>query len=236
MTHEEARLLIGAAPGVVSPTLAGHLAHCSQCTLFQQQMQRMDQDLARLLAAPLRARSDTPLRAPPIMPQARTRPVARGFSGVLALAASIVLAIGMGVLFWTLRPEPSLAAGVLDHVTHEAASWSEVTPMTAAATSQVLTGAHVWLDPVDTTVTYARSCLFDGHWVPHLVVRTAAGPITVMVLNQEHIAARESFRQNGYSGILIPAPGGGTLAVIAQGDPDLDAVARALAPHLHWTH
>jgi hypothetical protein len=235
MTHDEARLLIGAAPDSVSPTLVTHLAHCSQCTLFQQQMQRMDRDLSRLLAAPIRQRSDTRIRALPILPRARAVPVAHAFSGLMALAASLVLSIGMGIVFWTLRPQPSLAAGVLDHVTHESASWSAVTPMTAAVTSGVLAGAHVWLDPADATVTYARSCLFNGHWVPHLVVRTAAGPVTVMVLNQEHIAARQSFRQNGYSGILVPAPGGGTLAVIAQGDPDLDAVSRALGPHLHWT-
>ena len=239
MTHDEARLLIGAAPGSVSPTLAAHIAQCSQCTLFQQQMQRMDQDLSRLFAAPLgRCAPETRIRAcsRPCPVPGRKRPVARGASGLMALAASLVLALGMGFVFWTLRPQPSLAAGVLDHVAHESASWSEVAPMTAAATSQVLAGADVSLDPADTTVTYARSCLFDGHWVPHLVVRTAAGPITVMVLNQEHIAARQSFRQNGYSGILVPAPGGGTLAVIAQGDPDLDAVSRALGPHLHWTH
>ena len=236
MTHEEARLLIGAAPGVVSAPLAAHLAHCSQCTLFQQQMQRMDQDLSRLFAAPVRPRSDTRIRTLPIVPRAPATPVAHGSSGLMALAASIVLSIGLGIVFWTLRPQPSLAAGVLDHVAHESASWSEVTPMTAAATTRVLAGAGVSLDPSDTSVTYARSCLFDGHWVPHLVVRTAAGPVTVMVLNQEHIAGRQSFRQNGYSGILVPAPGGGTLAVIALGDPDLDAISRALGPHLHWTH
>ncbi|HEY6453798.1 MAG TPA: DUF3379 family protein [Steroidobacteraceae bacterium] len=235
MTHDEARLLIGAAPGSVSPMLAEHLAHCSQCTLFLQQMQRMDRDLSRLFAAALGQRSDTRIRTLRLEPPARTVPVAQRFSGLIALAASLILAIGLGIVFWALRPQPSLAAGVLDHVTRESASWSEVTPMTAAATSAVLAGAHVWLDPTDTTVTYARSCLFNGHWVPHLVVRTAAGPVTIMVLNQEHVAARQSFRQNGYSGILVPAPGGGTLAVIARGDSDLDAVSRALGPHLHWT-
>ena len=236
MTHDEARLLIGAAPAVVSATLAAHLATCSQCTLFQQQMQRMDQDLSRLLAAPLALRAEPRIVALTPMPRAQPPVPLPQRSGWMALAASLVLALGMGFVFWTLRPEPSLAAGVLDHVAHESASWSEVAPMTAAATSEVLAGADVSLDPADTTVTYARSCLFDGHWVPHLVVRTAAGPVTVLVLNQEHIAARQSFRQNGYSGILVPVARGGTLAVIAQGDPDMDAVARALGPHLHWTH
>ena len=233
MTHDEARLLIGAAPAEVSPALTGHLAQCPQCTVFQQQMHRMDQDLARLFAQPPGPRAAARVLALPAV--ARVKPARRGVPGLMALAASMVVAIGLGMLFWTLRPQPSLAAGVLNHVTHESGSWSEVAPMTAAATAQVLAGAGVSLDPADTTVTYARSCLFNGHWVPHLVVRTSRGPVTLMVLRQEHVAARQSFRQNGYSGILVPAPNGGTLAVIAQGNPDMDEVTRALAPHLHWT-
>ncbi len=235
MTHDEARLLIGAVPGEVGPALAEHLAQCPECTLFQQQMQRMDRDLARLMAAPLPPRSDTRVVSLPLVARAKPRLASQHFENLMALAASVVLAVGVGLLFWTLRPQTSLAAGVLGHVALEPDSWSQVTPMTAAATDAVLAGAGVSLDTSDTTVTYALSCLFNGHWVPHLVVRTASGPVTVMVLRQEHIAARQSFRQNGYSGILVPSPGGGTLAVIVQGDPDLDEIARALGPHLHWT-
>lgn len=236
MTHDEARLLIGAAPGEVGPPLAEHLAHCPECAVFQEQMRRMDQDLSRLFAAPLAPRATTRVVALPVMARARPKPAGQGSSRFLALAASLALCVGLGTLFWTLRPQPSLAAGVLGHIALESASWSEVTPVTAAATDTVLAGAGVTLDPADTTVTYARTCLFNGHWVPHLVVRTAAGPVTVMVLPDEHIAARQSFRQNGYSGVLVPSPSGGTLAVVVQGEPDLDEIARALGPHLHWAH
>jgi hypothetical protein len=234
MTHDEARLLIGATPGEVSAPLAEHLAQCPDCGLFQQQMQRMNQDLARLFSAPLPPRADIRVLALPVVPRAKPKS-GSGFPGLMALAASLVLSVGLGMLFWTLRPQPSLAAGVLDHVGHESGSWSEVAPMTAAATDKVLAGAGVSLDPADTTVTYARICLFNGHWVPHLVVLTATGPVTIMVLRQEHVSARQSFRQNGYSGVLVPDPAGGTLAVIAQGDSNMDDVVRALGPHLHWT-
>src|ERR1700723_3291181 len=104
MTHDEARLLIGAAPRVVSAPLAAHLAHCSQCTLFQQQMQRMDQDLSRVFAAAMGPRSNTRVRPLPIRPRIPARPVAHGYSGVMALPASLILSIGMGIVFWTLRP------------------------------------------------------------------------------------------------------------------------------------
>lgn len=234
MTHDEARLLIGAAPAEVSDALAAHLAQCPECTLFQQQMRRMDQDLARLLTAALPPRASTRVLPVNIARSAR-QSHRRWGPAPLAVAASVVLCVTLGALFWALRPQPSLAAGVIRHIQWESGSWSGVTPMTAAATAQVLTGAGVALDPVDTTVTYARICLFNGHWVPHLVVRTAGGAVTVMVLRQEHVAGRQSFRQNGYSGTLLPSPAGGTLAVVAQGAVDMDAVTRALNPHLHWT-
>jgi hypothetical protein len=234
MTHDEARLLIGAAPAQVGELLAAHLAQCPACTLFQQQMRRMDQDLARLLSAPLPPRADTRVLPLPVGRAARSARTAR-MPGLMALAASVVLCVGLGVLFWALRPQQSLASGLIRHIQWESGSWSAVVPMTADATAQVLADAGASLDPADTTVTYARICVFDGHWVPHLVVRTPGGPITVMVLRQEHVAARQSFRQNGYSGMLVPIPTGGTLAVVAQGDTDLEALTRALDPHLHWT-
>jgi hypothetical protein len=234
MTHDEARLLIGAAPAELGEPLATHLAHCQECTLFQQQMRRMDQDLVRLLSAPLPPRADT--RVLPLPVARRGGPaVKRAGPRLLGLAASLVLCVGLGAMLWALRPQPSLAAGVIRHIEWESGSWSAVAPMTAAATAEVLAGAGVSLDPADMTVTYARICLFHGHWVPHLVVRTGTGrPVTVMVLRQEHTTGRQSFRQNGYSGTLVPTAAGGTLAVVVQGEVDTDAVTRALDPHLHW--
>jgi anti-sigma factor RsiW len=236
MTHDEARLLIGATPGHVSSPLAEHLAQCPECTQFQLQMQQMDRDLARLFDAPLAPGLDTRVLRLPSVSRGKQIRASRAHPRLLALAASVVLSVGLGTLLWSLRPEPSLAAQVVNHVALEPDSWSEVTPMTATATAGVLAAAGVSLDRVDTTVTYARTCLFNGHWVPHLIVRTASGPVTVMVLSQEHIASRQSFHHNGYSGTLIPGPTGGTLAVIAQGDADTDAMVQILGQHLHWTH
>jgi Protein of unknown function (DUF3379) len=233
MTHDEARLLIGATPAAADAALSAHLAQCPDCTLFQQQMRRMDLDLARLMAAPLPPRADARVL---VLPKRRAAAPATQPSGLLGLAASVVMAIGFGLVFWTLRPQPSLAAGVVGHVMLESDSWSDTAPMTAAASGPVLSAAGVAIDPTDTTVTYARICLFHGHWVPHLVIRTAGGPVTIMVMPQEHVTAQQSFRQNGYSGVLVPGPAGGALAVIAQGEPDMNAVTRALDAHLRWTH
>ncbi len=210
MTHDEARLRIGAAPSEVSSSLAEHLAQCPQCTLFQQQMHQMDHDLTLLFTAPLPHSADTRVLSLPVNPRSRLTPVARGFfPGMMTLAASLVLCVGLTLLFWTLRPQRSLAGEVLGHVALESGSWSTVAPIDYRRDGcRTRRRWRIFGSLGAVTVTYARTCLFNGHWVPHLVVHTTSGAITVMVLRQEHLAAREAFRQNGYSGILVPTPAG----------------------------
>jgi len=57
----------------------------------------------------------------------------------------------------------------------------------------VLGRAGVQLSPDVPEVTYAMSCWFRGWHVPHLVVRTANGPMAVMLLRHERVAARQVF-------------------------------------------
>jgi hypothetical protein len=53
--------------------------------------------------------------------------------------------------------------------------------------------------------------------VPHLVVQTAMGPITVMVLVHDSVS-KAPFDEEGYRGVIVPVPGHGSLAVLAQGE------------------
>jgi glucose/arabinose dehydrogenase len=73
-------------------------------------------------------------------------------------------------------------------------------------------------------VTYAHSCWFRGQFVPHLVVQSASGPVTVMILPGEQVATRERFNEVPYSGVIAPIDGG-SVAVLTRGQGgDLDAV------------
>jgi Protein of unknown function (DUF3379) len=82
-------------------------------------------------------------------------------------------------------------------------------------------------------VMYAHSCYFRGHFVPHLVVSTAQGPITVIVLPDEKVKQRTNFHEDGMSGVISPAPHG-SIAVLAQGDANVDAVAQQLQQSVRW--
>ncbi len=73
--------------------------------------------------------------------------------------------------------------------------------------------------------------------MPHLVVQTARGPVTVLVLRNEHVKGKQNFRESGYSGVLVPV-GPGTLAVMAADDATVTAAVIEIehADALHAGH
>jgi hypothetical protein len=82
-------------------------------------------------------------------------------------------------------------------------------------------------------VSYAQTCRFRGEKVPHLVVQTDAGPVTVMVLRNEKVTAPVKFAEQGYVGTILPA-GPGSVAVIGPTGADLSQVAERVAAAVVW--
>jgi hypothetical protein len=244
MNHNEARLLIGAEPHAVSPELTEHLASCPECSQFLREMLALDANIRRALEqAPLSAAppGETPATAAPVTPTASVTPITsasvarRGrttstWSG-WAVAASVV-AISM-LTVWALRPNDSLARDVVAHVEDESKSWSSKEDPPPAEIKETLAQAGVALDMSSDKVMYAHSCLFRGHVVPHLVVSTPKGPVTVMVLRYESVKHRMDFHEDGMTGVITPAPHG-SIAVLMKGSDNIDAVAQQVEQSVRW--
>lgn len=211
-----ARVAIGGDPHVLSPELSEHLATCAACTRFRNETLALDGRLRAALELPL-AEFRRPAAAP-----------ARRF----ALAASVVLAVLIGGGFWLLKPQPALAGDVLEHVKHESASWDSREVLTQAELAEVLQTAGVQFDS-SMPVIYAMACPFHGRRVPHLVVQTAQGPLTVMLLAHEKLSVRQEFSEGGYHGVLLPA-GEGSVAVLARDGNVPDAAAEKLLSGVRW--
>lgn len=144
-----------------------------------------------------------------------------------AMAASLLVAVAAGVLLWTLRPADTLAAEIVAHVDGEPASWSRRDPVPRSALDFVVRDAGIKIDASDGRVVYAHSCVFRGRTVPHLVVTTSQGPVTVLVLPDERVESPQRFTEDGYTGVLLPSPSG-ALAVLARGDADIEKAAREI--------
>ncbi len=93
-------------------------------------------------------------------------------------------------------------------------------PVPTPELREVLRNSHLRLAGGAGIVSYASSCQFRGHRVPHLVIQTESGPVTVMVLVHEPVAAPVNFDEQGYRGVIVPVAGHGSLAVLTRGAAD----------------
>jgi hypothetical protein len=144
-----------------------------------------------------------------------------------ALAASVLLAILAALAVWTIRPSNSLAHEVVAHVVAEPQSWASKDVVSPGALDEVLRKNGLILGATPYRVVYANSCWFRGHYVPHLVVRTAHSLVTVLVLRNEKVAMRQTFHEAGLAGVIVPASTG-SIAVLGEGNAQLDDVAEQM--------
>ncbi len=107
------------------------------------------------------------------------------------------------------------------------------------ALQDVLKDSKLRLLPAAGTVSYASSCSFRGHKVPHLVVQTPSGPVTVMVLVHEPLRKSVQFDEQGYRGTIVPMPGHGSIAVLMQDSGiergEIERVAARVEDAIEWT-
>jgi len=226
-----------------------HAASCHDCTEYTERLRRFENRLDRALrvhvvaAALPNASSVIPLRSSkrpgPSRPPGVARPwrVPRGW---LAAAASLLLAVVVAGSLWLAVPGPSLAADVVSHMAGEPDAWARTDiPVAQPMLDRILSESHVRLRGDPGLVSYASSCQFRGHLVPHLVVQTEAGPVTVMVLTHEASRSSTRFDEQGYQGMIVPIPGHGSLAVLERGTGiDLDrvkSVAARVRDAIDWT-
>jgi hypothetical protein len=219
-----------------------HLATCQECTRYAQQLRRFEDRLDRALRVEvnprlMEQRVVTPLRA--ARPHG-ARPWDPPHRRWLAAAASVLLGTAVAASLWLAAPGRSLAADVVKHMAGEPNAWARTeTPVPEPRLDKVLTDSHVRLKAGAGLVSYASSCSFRGHTVPHLVVQTELGPVTVMVLTHEELRRAMRFNEQGYRGVIIPVHGHGSLAVLERG-PETDiktveGVAARVLGALDWT-
>jgi hypothetical protein len=207
------RLAIGGEPQVLSAEVAAHVATCAACAKFRDETLAMEGRLKAALELPLHR-----FRKQPESPKAAPRR--------FALAASLVLAVLVGGGAWLFRPQSALASELVEHVEHEPGSWQAHEPVSPEFLAAVLAKAGVRYDS-RFPVTYASPCPFRGHIVPHLVVQTDRGPLTVMVLAHVKSETTGTFAEGEYSGIVLPA-GSGSIAVVARKGQEFDGDLKAV--------
>jgi hypothetical protein len=233
MDHTQFRRALMADPHDPDPELRAHRESCHDCAAFAERLLRFESRLERALRVDLPAGADrvVPLRPP------RAAAYRRRW---LAMAASVLMAVLVAGVLWVAAPGASVAADVVTHMAGEPDAWRRTdVPVPDAELQGVLRNTHLRLAAGSNMVSYASSCAFRGHHVPHLVIQTESGPMTVMVLVHERVSKPVQFDEQGYRGVIVPVTGHGSIAVLTHGpDTDIKAVERIAAQVLAsivWT-
>jgi hypothetical protein len=160
------------------------------------------------------------------------------------LAASVLLAVVVAGALFISAPGSSLAADVVTHMAEEPQAW-RVTDVAVPdpELEAVLRDSHLRLGNGAGIVSYANSCSFRGHVVPHLVIQTGSGPVTVMVLVHESVPKSVPFDEEGYRGVIVALPGHGSLAVLTRAAEDthvidqraIERIAARVEDAIVWT-
>ena len=211
MDHTRYRTAILADPRDPDAELRAHREVCPECLAYTEQLLKFDARIERALRVAM------PAAGADVLPFARKSPSFTGARRWLALAASVLLGAAIVGGVWLTLPQRSLAAAVVAHMAGEPDAWQRTDiAVDAPALQDALKDSNLRLNPKAGIVSYATSCPFRGHRVPHLVVQTPEGPVTVMVLVHEPLRKSMQFDEQGYRGTLVPVPGHGSIAVLMQ--------------------
>jgi hypothetical protein len=250
MDHAQYRSAVLSDPNDPRPELRAHRENCAECAAYTEKLQGFEARLARALQIEVdagksgaairgagRPGTGRPAAVASLAGRPRRGPRVAG-ARWLALAASVVFGAVVVGLIWVV-PSRSLAAAVVAHMAGEPGAWRTDAPVPGSQLNAVLEGSKLKIMPQAGMVSYASSCQFRGHVVPHLVVQSDSGPVTVMVLVHESKAKWKQFDEQGYRGVIVPVQGHGALAILMK-DPHADAatvarVAAKVGESIVWT-
>jgi hypothetical protein len=232
MNCEHCRTVIGAEPNSTNAEVLAHLEQCPECARYREEMQAMDRLIYRALAVDVAAPSSlSDIEAARSARAAAGRSRARVWRMAASLLISASLVAVMSV--WLLTPRDSFASEVVEHVLGESQSLVRTSDWVDPNTlEQVLAASRLRLKPGTTHVSYAMSCQFRGQSVPHLVVQSEQGPVTVLVMTAAPTQRREAIDEGGFQGVVLPAPRG--VIVVLGKDVPVDAVAGTLLRELEY--
>jgi hypothetical protein len=222
-----------ADPHDADPELLAHRESCAECRAFTEQLLRFEARLERALLVDISLKTA-------VLPFARLAEATPGPRRWMAMAASLLLALVITAGVWLTLPQRGLAADVVAHMAGEPDAWRVTDVLVPEAElNAVLEQSKLRLKPDAGVVSYASSCDFRGHKVPHLVVQTQSGPVTVMVLVHEAVRNPKQFDEQGYRGTIVPVPGHGSIAVLMRdlspGSGDVERIAARVEDSIVWT-
>jgi len=236
MNCEEYRQALTAEPGFKDESR--HADDCVECRGYSAGILALDAGIARAMKI-----SVPELRMPELpnldvadvvsFPARRflSRPVWFGLAATVLLAAMVGLRLmgpGMDETAGTLEEQ------VLAHVDHEPdALLPSSTPVTDRRLADAVPGNIATMNRDIGLITFAAFCKINGQDVPHLVVQGERGPITILLMPYEKVAAATPLNGVNIHGVILPV-GDGSIAIIGDREESLEDVQQNILHSVVW--
>lgn len=207
------------------PNFDGGVAHrseCAACAAYRDELLAFDAKIRRALA----------LEVPPLADRRRVTTPAW-----FAIAATVLLALVVGVRFMghVSLTDEELASEVLAHVSHE--------PMALRVTDQAVAEEHLHrvvpanmatMDHSAGLITFAETCPINGNDIPHLVMQGKSGPVTILLLPDEHVSGVIELNDEFKHGVILPV-GDGSVAIIGTKEEKLEQIQEQVLKSVLWS-
>lgn len=219
----EFRRQLGIDPQSTATDFVGHRQECARCAEAAARALEFEAALRRALSVePTTKLAESILFVQATQQRRRQTYLRRG--GLLALAAMLVLAVGVGV-----RVEASpLSAQAVDHMTHkEQGALTRTRPVDPDIVREAFASRGISLPhEVPGGISYVACCPMGRHLTVHMVMPGSNGPVTVIYVVDDRVKQREDFQREGWSGRTVPL-GHGTLILVARESGQFDQVEAA---------
>jgi hypothetical protein len=214
----EFRRIATLEPRRLGDAAEAHILQCSSCRAFYEHALGFEQRLEKALRVSVPDGLESR-----VIHRAVRWPRARWY----ALAATIILAVGLAASL-LLQPDDPLALAGIDFVVYEEAqAIATAKPPDPGMLGRMAREMRVSLPEQLGELRYVCFYPFSAGRAHHLLVTTPLGKVTLLLVPGRSIAARASASARGLEAVVVPLEGG-TLAIVADSTRSLSRVEALL--------
>lgn len=216
-----------ADPRRISAEAAQHVAGCPQCQVFARRVEEGEERLVEALQVAVpEGLADRVLLA--------VRGGRRLRLKLMALAATVVLAAGIGLVWWKDAASPEHAMMAIEHVMHEPESFVTTKNANPDFFRQIMHEFGGELDAPLGRIRYIKLCPINGGAGWHIVFETEHGLATLLLVPGDRMGRRTEQASIGGWTALARGGGKGFYALITNSAETLAALDQMVKQHVRW--
>lgn len=223
----EFRRMLAATPQSRDPRFIAHRDSCPACATAWDHAQHSERRLHEALAVDVPERLVERVLLAQATGTRQKRRRQRRFG--LAVAASLLLAVVAGGLFWRHIDAQKLPALAVAHMPPEMAALKLTRPVADAMIVADFADRGLSLPgPIPAHTTYVHKCMVGPYRAVHLVTRADGEPVVVLYLPHKQLRHERRFLRGGWHGLEMPLTHGSVVVMTDRGNArPLAGVAQA---------